>query len=490
MLRNIILTLILILPAGASSAQQEAYVPRGPGTQSVMVGEGTIGSLALKDTEMAEAIATIAQKSGLNIVTGQNITGRVTVFLKNVSARDALRIVLESNGLAYAEEGNIIRVMTADEFLAKYGHAFGQDKASRLIKLNVLSPSDAQKFLEELKGPQGKIIVNEDARTVFLVDAIDKVRAMEAFLAELDVPTETRTLTLKNARAEILAPEVRRMLTQGIGSAGADAAANTLVVTDTAARLAKISRAVAAMDARGRVMVLEAKLVHIVLNDEHTDGVDWDGILEDAQRMRLSEAHDLLTAGDNGSALSFGMIDNEDFATLIEALDTVGVVQEYPLAAVRMTGEEEARLEVHLDDPSLEITADPVAGDEGAAEAGIADAGEPDGTTLAFNIRAAFDVTGEVVTSVAPALDAGRGNTVSAHEGYTAVIGGMVTTSTVSAAHKIPLLGDLPVLGFAFRLNGSVRKEEFVVFLTPRTVSLSQALADEGGAEIISGEGE
>jgi general secretion pathway protein D len=107
-------------------------------------------------------------------------------------------------------------------------------------------------------------------------------------------------------------------------------------------------------------------------------------------------------------------------------------------------------------------------------------------------VKPAFDVTGEVTTSISPEevrpmtkdpaylSHMTRAGTVSAHEGYTAVLGGMIVTARVAPARKIPLLGDLPILGFAFRMQGSVRKEEFVVFLTPKSVSLSQILADEG----------
>lgn len=476
-LRTIIFFWLFLVMAVPSWAGQEAYVPRVPGAVSMTVGNPVIHELALKDTDIAEAIEIIAHKGGLNIITGERVKGKVTVFLKHVNAREALRIVLESNGLAYTEESGIIRVMTADDFLNKYGYPFGQSRTSRLIRLNFLAPADAQKFLEQIKSPQGRVVVDELAKTVLITDSSEKVKGMAAFLAELDVQTTTAALPLKNLRAEALVGDVQRLLSQGLGHVEVDVPANALRVTDTFTRVAKVRKAVEAMDARGRVILLEAKLVHVTLNDEHPDGVDWGGILEDHQRIRLPGRQPQFAGGMNGQALSYGMVANDDFPTLIEALDTVGIVQEYPLSAIRLTGEETALLRVRFDDPAIEMSVVPADSHDGA------DPSRLNGQVMAFTVKAAFDVTGDVETSVAPcgAADA-RENVLSAREGYTAVVGGMIIAARVSKAHKIPLLGDLPILGVAFRLEGSVRKEEFIVFLTPKSISLSQLLGDESPA--------
>jgi type IV pilus assembly protein PilQ len=475
----------VVLCPSAGWAGQELYDPQVSGAASVTLGGPVINELSLKNIDVAEALEIISKKSGLNIITGANVKGKVSVFLKQVNARDALRIVLESNGLAYADDGTIIRVMTGDEYLTRFGHPFGQEEDSKLIKLNFMSPRDALKLLEEMKSPLGKAVINEEARTVLLVDTVKKIRDMEQLLADIDVPVTTVTLTLKNVRCETLVAEVKRMLTQSVGSVEANAAANTLAVTDTVTRVERVRKTVESIDARGRVMILEAKLVHVVLNDEHPEGVDWAGIVEDYQRVRLVGRYDFLAGSDSGRALGFGMILNDDFPTLIEALDTVGIVQEYPLSTIRVTGDEQVRLVARLDDPSLDMAV-VMAGEENE------DMLPAGGASLAFTIKPVFDVTGEIETSIVPQevrpltrdpaylSHVTKSGLVSAHEGYTAVLGGMIVTARTAPAHKIPLLGDLPILGFAFRMEGSVRKEEFVVFLTPKSVSLSEILADEG----------
>jgi general secretion pathway protein D len=87
------------------------------------------------------------------------------------------------------------------------------------------------------------------------------------------------------------------------------------------------------------------------------------------------------------------------------------------------------------------------------------------------------DADGELEARVIPseprsqqknASEASHSATVSLGEGETVVLGGIITTEKTARTHKIPLMGDLPILGFAFRYhNSSVRREEFIVFLTP-----------------------
>ncbi|MEI8013174.1 MAG: hypothetical protein WCI27_11985, partial [Candidatus Omnitrophota bacterium] len=260
---------------------------------------------------------------------------------------------------------------------------------------------------------------------------------------------------------------------------------------DSLPRITKVRRLVEAADARGRVMVLEAKLVRVLLDDEHRAGVDWAGTVEDYQRMRLPAGYDFLVNGSNGRALSVGMIAADDFSTLIEALDTVGIVQEYPLSTVTVSGDDQASVVLRLDDPRLALSA------ETTDDAGKGNAPRLlEGTAMEFKVRPSFDVTGDVVTAFTLSRSNASGKTVisperlytlSAREGYTAVIGGIMITEQISAAHKIPLLGDLPLVGFAFRFDGSVRREEFALFLTVRSVSLSQTFSDEGA--VLPGSG-
>ena len=85
-------------------------------------------------------------------------------------------------------------------------------------------------------------------------------------------------------------------------------------------------------------------------------------------------------------------------------------------------------------------------------------------------------VTRTLVTSnnnTIPIVDTSEAETsVSVKDGVTIVIGGLIKDETINSRSKVPLLGDIPVVGQAFRSdNNLTRKTEIVLFLTPRVIT-------------------
>ena len=253
------------VPAEASS-ETAAAEETARGTMDVFYKNEVIDVLEAKDMDISEVIETIARKTGMNIVTGQNIQGRVTIFLKDVNARDALRIVLESNGLAFADEDGIVLIMTASEFLSRYGHSFGQEIVTRLVRVHFASVVDLAALLNEMKSEQGKVSANKDSKNLVIMDTPDKVSAMEALVREMDVQTVTQTVVLKYVKAEGLIAELRLTLTPGIGKIECDPAANSLAVTDTPAKVGRLNQSIAQMASLCRPITLHVQLVHVVLH--------------------------------------------------------------------------------------------------------------------------------------------------------------------------------------------------------------------------------
>ena len=103
------------------------------------------------------------------------------------------------------------------------------------------------------------------------------------------------------------------MLTQSIGVVECDVDANHLVVTDTLSKISRIESAVEDLDARGRKVIIQAKLIHIALNEENLGGVDWSGIVDGHQRIRLLGDYDFLDAKANDRLLSLGLIEERHF---------------------------------------------------------------------------------------------------------------------------------------------------------------------------------
>ncbi len=368
--------------------------------------------------------------------------------------------------------------------------AFPGNAAVKIVKLSFASLQQTAAMLTEIKSPEGKVAVNEEAHSLVLMDGPDRIRMMEALIAQIDIQILTAEIPLKFSRADEVLDRVRPMLTRSVGIITADMIANTIKVTDSPAVVDKVRRAVEALDPRGRKVILEAKLVHVVLDDQHLDGVDWSGIVADHQHFRLGGQY--LFLGGKEKTLSLGTIEAVDFVPLIEALDTVGVVKEYPVVDVPVMSDSDVWLKVQFNEPDLALE---VVGDN--------DIPVVTGTAIEFFIKPRVDTDGTLKTmiyerdssGVAEVQGAAGGSifsrkaryaSVRSIDGGAIVIGGIVATEQVLTRRKVPLMGDIPLLGLAFRYhNSSLRREEFVVFLTPKIIVPEAVAAGEILAEQV-----
>ena len=365
------------------------------------------------------------------------------------------------------------------------------EPAVRIVKLNFASVTETVGLLNAIKSADGKVAANEEARTVVLMDSPERIKAMVSLISQVDVQTVTAEIQLKFSRAGEVLDKVRSLLTQSVGVITADAAANKILVTDTPSVVEKVKRAVEQLDPRGRKILLEAKLVHVALDDEHVNGVDWSGIVEDHQNIHLSGRYSFLGNKDSGELLSLGTIEGSDFVPLIEALDTVGVVKEYPVRDIPVMSDSDVFLEIRFDQPGVFLEAiDPDARDIQSSE----------GAAVSFVLKPQIDVDGTLKTGILVRETKGvagqsggkaalltrnaRAVQVRSADGGSIVLGGFIATGQVLVARKVPLVGDIPLLGLAFRYhNSSVRREEFALLLTLKIAVPEPAAHDSVGGK-------
>ncbi|HNV23446.1 MAG TPA: hypothetical protein PKH98_00995, partial [Candidatus Omnitrophota bacterium] len=89
-----------------------------------------IDVLDIKDLDVLDVFKLISQKSGLNIIVGQDVKGKISVYLKKMNVEDVLKVIVEAHGWAYYKDGETIQIMTDKNFEMKYGYKFGQEIAT------------------------------------------------------------------------------------------------------------------------------------------------------------------------------------------------------------------------------------------------------------------------------------------------------------------------------------------------------------------------
>jgi type II secretory pathway component GspD/PulD (secretin) len=446
-----------------------------------------IDTLELKDMDMLDVLKLLSQKSGLNIVAGKNINAKITIYLKGVDVRDVLRIILETNDLAYEEDGNIIKVITARDYETIYGNRFGDKSQVKIVRLQNATVADLIPLLTQLKSTNGKVLSDDKSNTVVLMETPAKIESMLSLIKKIDVPVQTKVFSLNYAKAEEVEKKLSEALTKNVGKIKVDKRSNKLYVTDTPTKMREISGIVSAFDVRHQEVLIEAKIVQVILSDEYKMGVDWDALLRRYHNLDLTSNFNVLSSTDKKGKFSIGSIESDDYTVVVEALNSVGTTNTLSSPRIAVINNEEARILVGSTEPYVTTTTTtPASGPTTTAESvSFIDVGVKLFVTPTINEESFITMKiRPEVSSVTDFLTTSQNNkipivetttaetTVMVKDGVTIVIGGLIKDELIDSVNKVPFLGDLPLAGFVFRNKDKLtRKTELVVFLTPHIIS-------------------
>lgn len=486
-----------------------------------------IDILDVDSMDIKDVMRIISVKSGLTIITDPEVVGTVTIFLSNIDAKDALRIVLEANGLAFYEEDGVVYVMTANRFELEQGFSFTDSVRSEMVRLKYSKVNDMLELLSQMKGPMGRVFANEETNTVVMVDDPEKVVAMMSFIEKVDVALETKEFQLKNKISEEIMANIEKALTKNVGKINYNGELNVITVKDTPSRIEQIGKLIEQLDYENRDISYDIKIIQIVLNDEHMDGVDWEAIVSGYQSLDF-----IRTNGNEAveQTLSIGTVIDEDFVVLQEALDTVGEIytlrNDKRLKAVDRELEFELNLSGVIDSIDEDLDTDKKEKASNSAEA-MADQEKikiylmsqikmdkgrdsldveiypevdfsdisPDDINvdslgpkkkemfLKRMIKTPFEKVFSFGRAISPfgrskkecievkdcEEDDQEHAIVDCLSGSTIVVGSLFKTVSFESQKRIPFLGALPMVGSAFTRQG-VRssKSEVIIFITPK----------------------
>ncbi|MCA1324198.1 type IV pilus secretin PilQ family protein [Herbaspirillum sp. alder98] len=422
-------------------------------------------SLGFDDIEVRTALQLLADFTGQNIVASDSVKGRMSLHLKDVPADQALDIILQTRGLDMRREAGITWIASREEILLRRRHELEQ-KAD----IAELEPLQAEVF--QLNYQRA-----DSFRHAFGIGEKEGVR-----------------------------PGARNALLSTRGSALVDARTNQLFVTDTHAVLGNIRKLLARVDVAARQVVIEARIVEADDSFSRNLGVKL-GLAAQTHRLAIGSHHDAVATA-TGQAAAAEFADAADTvapapAVNLPALALAGAQPGtfaftlFNAAASRFLNIELSALESDgrgriVSSPRL-VTADqqPALIEQGEEIPYQQSAGNGATSTAFKKANLKLEVTphitpdGNVILNVDVNKDS-RGtatpnglaiNTkhvktqVQVENGGTVVIGGIYTKIETERETRVPLLGEIPLLGRLFRHNARVSdKTEMLIFLTPRIV--------------------
>ncbi|MBY0308822.1 MAG: hypothetical protein K2Q09_08780, partial [Phycisphaerales bacterium] len=443
----------------------------------VKVSERNTVDLHVKDEDLVSVLEMLSISAQKNIIVSKNVSGKVTMNLWGVSFYEALDALLHANGFAYVEKGNFIYVYTLDE-LEKIEKTF-KKRLAKTVELNYLNAPDAAEFVKGMLSKEGEIKATPDVKDftipanapvgkdswslgakLVITDYEENLKAIEALLRELDTKPDQVLIETTVLQTKLTEQNAFGIDFSFIGSVdfsdfvtvtgGPRAVAGALInggtgatgftPSDNSARA--VGSTVGGTSGAGGFkagLISNNVAVFLRLLDEVSDTT----VLAHPKLLTLNRQPSRVLVGRRVAYLSTTATDTSTTQT-VQYLATG--VQLYVRPFVSKTGD--IRLEIKPQVSTADIKEIKAAG----------------GGT----VTVPDEVTQEVVTNI------------MVPDGMTVVIGGLFTETTVSGRSQVPGLGDLPIIGAAFRGTSDTTSRDEIIFLVTPTIVADKALIAQG----------
>jgi type II secretory pathway component GspD/PulD (secretin) len=498
-MRNKFCALVLILFFSVGITCVFAQEARGLNTaaeQNLISGSSEKISLDFKNMDIIDALKMIASRAGLNIVVGKNVSGRVTLFLKDVAAWDAFEIIILANDLAYETKGNIINIMTQRDYELIYGGRFSDKKEVKIIQLKYAKAADTSRALNQIKTNLGRVVVDEGSNTVALIDSPDKVAEMLEFIKKTDLPLTTKVYNLNYALAEKMGPKIQEITTKNIGVVRIDERTNKLVVADYPEKIAEIDEVIHAFDEKTPQVLIDAQIIELRPSNKLEVGVNIDYWIKKYVQVQSTLPVNVNNTIFMGTPAGATVDSVGEYKAIIDALRTIGDTK--ILSSPRIVALNNQEAKIHVGTKDAYITSSTSQSGTGTAitsqSVNLVDTGIQLSVTPTINrdnfitmkIRPELssstrtEITSQnEITEIPIVTTSEAETTVTLKDGVTLIIGGLRKDEKIKTSRKIPILGDIPFLGNLFgSVSDEVKKTEIVILLTPHIISGESSFTD------------
>ncbi|MFH1798464.1 MAG: secretin N-terminal domain-containing protein [Candidatus Omnitrophota bacterium] len=457
-------------------------------------------SLDLRGIEITELLKVLSQKLKKNILPSKNVTGRINLFLNDVSYEEVLDIIMICQDLAYEEKGNnVVIVMTASEYEALYGKKFNEKRKLLTLKLKYAPPQMIFNALSNVKSTVGNIVVDESTGTIILIDTPEKLKDMKEIFNTLDRPNVTEAFELQYAKVADIEGDITSIATTGASTIVSDERTNTIMVTDLPGNMNKIRQTLRMLDQETRQVLIEAEVMQITLSDEFNYGVEWQKILNNPSLWSS-----VLTGGFAGTGMtsayqriSMGVLEENKFNVAINVLKGMGDVKILSSPKIAVINNEEATIHVGTRQAIVTgtlsqsgdstITSDNVEFIDVGLKLVVVPTINRDGFVTMKIKPEVSSVTDTVTTgsedeprSVIPIITTSEAQTtVKVKDGSMIMITGLREYDKRCSVDGVPFLSDWPILGPLLFSNKdkSQTQTELVVFLMPHIIRGDEMMA-------------
>jgi len=462
--------------------------------------ENELFSLAIKNAPLNEVLGELAQKAGENLIIYSNVMYMInSVLLDNVTLEEAFSYLLQGTPYIFQKKEKAYVFGDGINLRPESGDLL----ESRYYQLQYTA---VEYVIENLPPhfPRGNILPFRDQNGL-MVTAGNKVHGLFAeYLQEIDRPENrvaTEVIRLKHLKAETAAT----LLPSRIPKADIIVVkeANALVVTGSTIQISQVRQYIEEIDLQNPLILFEIIVVQLSDRSAFNFGLTeaGEGSADDKTTLSWKEGAlqlvvtDTIFPGSTAARMAKASLEamvregkaklwaNPQITTLSGHKANFNVTTRYPRTVAVTTivpGSDgtQTETETRLVEVIVGIQVNLLPWVSASRE-----------ITLEINPRitesAPDSLTGSDETPIPATSERSLEATVRVRDGDPIIIGGLIQTQESETVHKIPLLGDIPLLGTLFRYKATNKEEtEFVIVITPYLLSGEYASPEAGSGSL------
>ncbi len=442
-------TAVSVAPVAVPTEQAKVASPE--------VNSDTI-SLDFKDAEIESVLRILSMKSNINIVTGPEVKGLVTVRLENVPWEKALDVILRTYDYVYERDGNVIRVTTRDKMKL-------EPVETRTFIMNYSKAAEIQASIQDMLTERGRIKVAERTNMIVVTDSPTNLYRIADVIKKLDKVTQQAYIDSKIVKTDL----------SNTDKLGID--------WKVAAQLTGARR--------------PTTFPFSAVRDQGTPfgikeffPIQSGAALTPASAVNASDPRSFPNT-QPGAGFTYGTLDFSTFSAILNLLETRVNTKVVSNPRVVVLNNQTAMIQVGQEIPVPSFERNETTGSMEVTGFNYRNTG------VVLNVTPHINTADEILVDLnpevsavgsnqdfgvgqiqAPRFDTTKAKTqVLIQSGQTIAIGGLLTDSTNIQEDKVPFLGDIPLVGKLFRsknpassTNPSTQKVETLFFVTVTTV--------------------
>lgn len=418
--------------AGPNLPSQDNSAEAVPSDNPANSSDSDLITVNFENVDIRDVVRILADKSGLNMVVGPDVAATVNLQLSNVSWERALDVILKTYNLTYKRDGDLVRIMTLEQLLQEDEKLPLQTK---IITLNFARAAEINKNFASMLSSRGKIEINDRTNSLIITDIPDNIKRIEEISDQLD--TRTPQVMIEALMADVVVTQsdqlgINWQLAQeqhgdGAKATSPDGGFNTNVAEKS------IAQSLGALTTTGGII----KFGTTILADKDLSATI--AFLQHQSRVNIL-AHPQILTLDNLAA-------------------RIDLTEEIPYQQQTTSSQSSTTIQT-----------------TSFKSAGIALSVLPHITTKDNFIYMTIDVKQSFksrdTTDGQPVIDSRSASTnLLVKNKETAVIGGLRKKNDTFGVSKLPILGDLPMVGALFRHRSKeISDTDLMIFITPTIV--------------------